>query len=106
MKKLIFMVSILVFCFAFINGCTGEDDPDECEIFCDEMTHCSEMMDQPFSRASCERKCRDDLQAYDLIGCEDDFLDLLECRSDISCTDANDVGNECAGEIDDLNHCL
>lgn len=106
MKTLTIMGMAMGLVFCFITGCASDDDPDECEIYCKEITDCSEMMDQPFSNARCERNCHDDLQAYHLIGCEDDFLDLLDCRSDLSCTDENDLGDRCADEIDDLNRCI
>jgi hypothetical protein len=106
MKKLIITGGLLVLMTATVNGCQIDDDEDECDVYCNEMTECSELMDQPFSRAKCERDCRDDRQAYNLVGCADRFLDLIECQGDISCTDANEVGDKCATEIDRLNRCL
>lgn len=105
MKHLKMMLGMLFVVSAWTIGC-NVDDEDECDVYCREMTRCSELMDQPFSNASCERDCRDDLQAYDLIGCEDRYLDLIECEGDLSCNDANDVGDECAPEIDRLYRCL
>ena len=105
MKKLTFLSVIMGMYFVCINGCTS-DNPDECDIYCHELTACSETLDLPFSNARCERDCRDDRQAYELVNCDDEFVDYLDCRSDLSCTEQNDVGNECADEIDDLNRCL
>ena len=105
MKKLMSLALIMGMYGLFIIGCSS-DEPDECDIYCHELTNCSETLGFPFSNARCERDCRDDRQAYELIRCDDEYLDYLDCRSDLSCTEQNDVGNKCADEIDDLNHCL
>ncbi len=106
MKKLTPLALFISFSFLFSYGCGDDDDPNPCEIFCEEMTDCSELLDQPFSRTRCERDCRDDLESYGLVNCDDDFLDLIECRSNLACSELNDVGDKCADEIDDLNRCL
>lgn len=95
-------------CFAACVGALScnDDEKDPCELYCETMTDCYRMLDQPFSASSCRRDCYDNFERYGSVGCKNRYLDLVECKTDLSCTDANNVSEDCAPETEDLIQCI
>jgi len=87
-------------------ACEDEDEPDDCQIHCAAEEDCQLASDQPFSESRCVRQCREDVEAYDLVGCGDDFLDLLDCQDGLSCNQWNDYSTYCATEINRFDNCM
>ena len=102
------LISMLAgFCALFLlSACNNEDEPDPCETYCSTMGDCYRMLDQPFSGSSCRRDCYDNFERYASVGCKNRYLDLVECKTDLSCSDANSVSEDCAPETEDLIQCV
>ena len=105
MRQLMSICSVLMVVLLVTTGCRPQDE-HLCEEYCDEMVDCAETINQLESRSACERECFDDLERYETVRCEDDYLDLVDCKHDLSCTEEYDVGTQCAGEIDRLDRCI
>ncbi len=97
-------------CFStlfFVMSCHSDDDePTPCENYCYSMSDCYQLLDQPFSSSECLRNCTDNTERYSSVGCRNRYLDLLECKTDLSCADANNVSEDCAPETEDLVNCV
>ncbi len=87
-------------------SCNNEDEPDSCERYCGEMSDCYRLLDQPFSTSECKRSCYDNMERYASVGCKARYVDLIECKTDLSCSDANNVSEDCAPESEDLVDCV
>lgn len=96
-----------VFCFfIFIYVSCNENEKSECELYCESLMDCYKLLDNPFSISSCNRECKEDLERYSSVGCRDRFFDLIECKTDLSCSDASNVSEECSPEIRYLSRCV
>ena len=103
MRRLVWGMFLSV---VFIAACSSGDEATPCEFYCDSMTDCYETMNQPFSRSACLRDCSDSVERHSSVGCRNRYHDLLACKSDLSCSNANAVSDECSREIDDLARCV
>ena len=91
--------------FMFFLVSCGEEEPDICESYCGEMSDCYRLLDEPFSGSECKRKCYDNMERYSSVGCRGRYIDLVECKTDLSCTDANKVSEICAPETEAAVKC-
>ena len=103
MKPVVWILMLFGF---FGVSCQQEEEKSGCELYCDAMSDCYRLLDQPFSRSACIRDCEDSLERYISVGCRSRYYDLLECKTDLSCSDANEVSDVCASEIDSLTGCV
>jgi hypothetical protein len=91
---------------AWIASCSEDDENDPCDFYCATMSKCYQTLDQPFSATACRRDCHDNIERYASVGCKTRYLDLLECKTDLSCADANNVSEDCASETNSLINCV
>ena len=108
MKPLWFLMIVFMPALLGVSAisCHEEEEMSQCDSYCYEMADCYQTLDQPFSRSACVRDCEDSLERYTSVGCRTRYYDLLECKTDISCRDANEVSDVCSREIDDLTNCV
>jgi hypothetical protein len=101
---IIYTVCILT--AVLVMSCNDDDEPTPCEKYCGTMSECYQLLDQPFSSSECNRTCYDNMERYTSVGCQNRYRDLLECKTNLSCSDANNVSEDCAPEADDLVQCV
>jgi len=96
---------LMVFLFSlFMFSC--EEDRDICKENCQMKEDCAWESDTMFSYSRCLRDCRDQMEQYESIRCGEDYWDFLDCQLELRCSELDEVGEECAGDIDRLNECV
>jgi hypothetical protein len=83
-----------------------EDEPSPCEYYCGVAGECHVASDQMFSGTECMQTCQTAMERHSSVGCQERYVDLLDCMVDLPCPSWNDYGTACAYEIDYLDMCV
>jgi hypothetical protein len=83
-----------------------EEDKSPCAYYCEVAGECHVESDQMFSTSECLETCQTSLERHSSIGCQERYVDLVECMVDLPCPSWNDYGSACAYEIDYLDMCV
>ena len=83
-----------------------EDEMSACDYYCSAAADCHAMSDQMFSGSECYETCQTSLERHRSVGCQDRYIDLVDCMVDLPCQSWNDYGSACALEIDYLDMCV
>jgi len=104
-KKLMFVL-LSAIAAATVTACEEEDEKTICELYCETAGQCHELSGQMFSGSECLFDCQTALERHGSVGCDDRYVELMECMVDLPCSSWNDSGTTCAYEIDYLDMCV
>jgi len=83
-----------------------EDETSPCETYCQVAGECHMASDQMFSATECLGSCQTSLERHASVGCNERYVDLLDCMINLPCPNWNEYGSACAYEIDYLDLCI